>query len=68
MMSGARDQRQAKPAKADAASGSATRTDHRPPVVTLTIRAGPSTPAQRQAWRRLWARLIAEAKQQDGGK
>ncbi|HVP57877.1 MAG TPA: hypothetical protein VMU02_07240 [bacterium] len=62
-MSGGREQRQA---KADSAGGSGTKPDRYSPVVTLTIKAGRVTPEQRQAWRRLWARLIAEAKQREG--
>ena len=32
------------------------------PVVMLTITPGPVTPAQREKWRRFWAKLVAEAK------
>jgi len=28
------------------------------PVVTLKIEAGPANPARREAWRRLWLRLL----------
>ena len=30
--------------------------------VTVNIAAGPVTPAQRQAWKKFWQKLIAEAK------
>ena len=32
------------------------------PVVMLTITPGPVTLAQREKWRRFWAKLVAEAK------
>lgn len=31
-------------------------------TVTLDIKYGPSTPAQQQAWKRFWQKLIAEVK------
>ena len=30
--------------------------------VTLAIRPGPASPAQKTAWRRFWQHMIAEAK------
>jgi len=32
------------------------------PVVTLNIKPGQVTPAQKQAWRRFWQTLISKAK------
>jgi hypothetical protein len=34
-----------------------------PAHVTINLTAGPTSPAQKQAWRRFWAKLIAEVKQ-----
>ena len=65
-MGGGRKQRQANPAKANITGGLEIKTDRYPPLVTITITAGPVTPAQRQAWKTLWARLVAEAKQREG--
>jgi len=33
-----------------------------PAHVTINLVPGPTSPAQKQAWRKFWARLIAEAK------
>ena len=32
--------------------------------LTVDIRRGPVTPAQKTAWRKFWARLISEAKRE----
>jgi hypothetical protein len=31
-------------------------------MVTLDIKPGPASPAQKQAWKRFWQKLIAEVK------
>jgi hypothetical protein len=34
------------------------------PHVTINLVPGPTSPAQKQAWRKFWAKLIAEVKQE----
>lgn len=36
-------------------------TDTRP-IVTIKIRTGPVTPAQKTAWRKFWQKVIVEVK------
>jgi hypothetical protein len=35
------------------------------PKVSLQIEYGPTTTIQRQAWRRLWIKLLADAKEKE---
>ncbi len=32
------------------------------PKVTMNIQSGPMTPAQKQAWKRFWQKVITEVK------
>lgn len=41
-----------------------TKTQKPQPVVTLKIVVGPVSPTQRQAWKRLWTKLIADAQRE----
>lgn len=39
-----------------------TKTEKPQPIVTLRIEPRPTSPAQRENWRRFWQKLIAEVK------